>query len=100
MPAAFNETAVKIKIIRRRGKCSYPIDESGFYPKTLEAIELHYAPNHALRVTRRELIDILAALQADLEYRDGVIGLAPDTADDTQPQDTAVPSRSLAFGTR
>jgi hypothetical protein len=41
----------------------------------LEAVELHYAPNHALRVTREELSEILNALQPDLEYRDGVIEL-------------------------
>ena len=66
---------MKVKIIRRTGECSYPVDRCEFYPKTLEAIELHYAPNHALRVTREELTEIITALQPDLEYRDGIIDL-------------------------
>ena len=66
---------MKVKIIRRTGKSSYRIDENVFYPQTLEAVELHYAPNHALRVTREELTEIIRALQSDLEYRDGVIDL-------------------------
>ena len=53
----------------------YGVAESQFYPKKSEAVELHYAPNHALRVTREELSEILNALQPDLEYRDGVIEL-------------------------
>ncbi|HVI04691.1 MAG TPA: hypothetical protein VM711_01175 [Sphingomicrobium sp.] len=66
---------MKIKIIRRIGKCGYRVDDSEFYPQTLEAVELHYAPKHALRVTREELTEIITALQSDLEYRDGVIDL-------------------------
>jgi hypothetical protein len=66
---------MKVKIIRRTGKSSYRIDGNEFYPQTLEAVELHYAPNHALRVTREELTEIITALQSDLEYRDGVIDL-------------------------
>ena len=65
---------MKVKIIRRTGS-SYRIDGNEFYPQTLEAVELHYAPNHALRVTREELTEIITALQSDLEYRDGVIDL-------------------------
>jgi len=66
---------MKVKIIRRTGECGYRVEESEFYPKTLQAIELHYAPNQALRVTREELTDIITALQSDLEYRNGVIDL-------------------------
>jgi hypothetical protein len=66
---------MKVKIIRRTGKSSYRIDGNEFYPQTLEAVELQYAPNHALRVTREELTEIITALQSDLEYRDGVIDL-------------------------
>ena len=53
----------------------YRVADSQFYPKKLVAIELHYAPNHTLRVTREELSEILNALQPDLEYRDGVVEL-------------------------
>ena len=66
---------MKVKIVRRTGKSSYRIDGNEFYPQTLEAVELHYAPNHALRVTREELTEIITALQSDLEYRDGVVDL-------------------------
>jgi hypothetical protein len=65
---------MKVKIIRRTGS-SYRIDGNEFYRQTLEAVELHYAPNHSLRVTRDELTEIITALQSDLEYRDGVIDL-------------------------
>ena len=65
---------MKVKIIRRTAS-SYRIDGNEFYPQTLEAVELHYAPNHALRLTREELTEIITALQSDLEYRDGVIDL-------------------------
>jgi hypothetical protein len=41
----------------------------------LDALELHYAPNQALRISREELRELLAALQSDLECRDGVIRL-------------------------
>ena len=68
-----------VKIIRRVRNCGYLVDEHEFYPKALEAIELHYAPNHALRVTREELSEILTALQPDLEYRDGIIDLIKPT---------------------
>ena len=66
---------MQVKIIRRVGECSYPIGEGRFYPKAPEAIEIYYAPNRALRVTREELTEILTALQPELEYRDGVIDL-------------------------
>jgi hypothetical protein len=66
---------VDVKIIRRTGNDGYSVDGHEFYPKTLEALELHYAPNHALRVTREELSEILTALQPDLECRDGIIDL-------------------------
>jgi predicted DNA-binding protein (UPF0278 family) len=66
---------MEVKVIRRSVSNGYRVAESQFYPKKLEAVELHYAPNHALRVTREELSEILNALQPDLEYRDGVIEL-------------------------
>jgi hypothetical protein len=66
---------MQVKIIRRVMECSHPIGAGNFYPKTLEAIEIYYAPNRAFRVTREELVDILVALQPELEYRDGVINL-------------------------
>ena len=72
---------MKVKIIRRAEKCGYPVEEHEFYPKTLEAVELHYAPNHALRVTREELSEILTALQPDLEYRDGIIDLVKQSSE-------------------
>jgi predicted DNA-binding protein (UPF0278 family) len=61
---------MEVKVIRRSVSNGYRVAESQFYPKKLEAVELHYAPNHALRVTREELSEILNALQSDLEYRD------------------------------
>ena len=67
--------SVQTKIIRRISECNHTVGEGEFHPKTLEAIELHYAQNRALRVTRQELSQILAALQSDLEYREGVIRL-------------------------
>jgi hypothetical protein len=73
---------MEVKIIRRSGTCGYRVAESQFYPKTLEAVELHYAPNHALRITREELSEILNALQPDLEYRDGVIELLKPSKSD------------------
>jgi hypothetical protein len=66
---------MNVKIIRRTDKHSYRVGENEFYRKTLEAVELHYAPNHALRLTREELRGILAALRPDLDYCDGVIDL-------------------------
>ena len=66
---------MNVKIIRRADKYSYRVGDNEFYPKTLEAVELHYAPNHALRLTREELRAMLAALRSDLEYCDGVIDL-------------------------
>ncbi len=66
---------MEVKVIRRSVSNGYGVAESQFYPKKLEAVELHYAPNHALRVTREESSEILNALQPDLEYRDGVIEL-------------------------
>jgi len=66
---------MEVKVTRRSVSNGYGVAESQFYPKKLEAVELHYAPNHALRVTREELSEILNALQPDLEYRDGVIEL-------------------------
>ncbi len=66
---------MNVKIIRRTDKHSYRVGENEFYPKTLDAVELHYAPNHALRLTREELRVMLTALRSDLEYCDGVIDL-------------------------
>ena len=66
---------MEVKVTRRSVSNGYGVAESQFYPKKLEAVEHHYAPNHALRVTREELSEILNALQPDLEYRDGVIEL-------------------------
>lgn len=73
---------MEIKIIRRMGSCGYRVADSQFYPKMLEAVEFHYAPNHSLRVTREELSEILTALQTDLEYRDGVVELAKPSESD------------------
>jgi hypothetical protein len=66
---------MNVKIIRRTDKHNYRVGENEFYSKTLDAVELHYAPNHALRLTREELRVMLTALRSDLEYCDGVIDL-------------------------
>jgi hypothetical protein len=66
---------VQVKILRRPGEQAYRSGTGEFYPKVLDALELHYAPNQALRISREELRELLAALQSDLECRDGVIRL-------------------------
>jgi hypothetical protein len=70
---------MQIKIIRRTEEPSLNFALGQFSPKVLDAIELYYAPNHALRVTRQELTELLVALQADLECREGIIGLVQPT---------------------
>ena len=71
---------MRVKIVRRAGDKAYQSGTSEFYPQRLEAVELEYAPNRSLRLTRQELSELLAALQSDLEYQEGVIRLfeAPD----------------------
>ncbi len=66
---------MRVKIIRRAADKGYRSGVGEFYPQRLEAVELEYAPNRALRLTREELSEVVAALQSDLEYRDGVIRL-------------------------
>jgi len=66
---------MNVKIIRRTDKHSYRVGENEFYQKTLDAVELHYAPNHALPLTREESRVMLTALRSHLEYCDGVIDL-------------------------
>jgi len=51
---------MEVKVIRSVSN-GYRVADSQFYPKKLEVIELHYAPNHTLRVTREELSEILNA---------------------------------------
>jgi hypothetical protein len=66
---------VQVKIIRRTGEKGVRSGAGEFYQQRLEAVELEYAPNRALRLTRDEVTYILAALQSDLEYHDGFIRL-------------------------
>ena len=66
---------MRVKIVRRAGDKVYQSGTSEFSPQRLEAVELEYAPNRSLRLTREELSQVLAALQSDLEYQEGVIRL-------------------------
>ena len=67
---------MQVKIVRRAGDKVYQSGTSEFYPQRLEAVELEHEPNRSLRLTREELSEVLAALQSDLEYQEGVIRLA------------------------
>jgi len=72
---------VQVRIIGGTGERGIRSGAGEFYRQRLEALELEYAPNRVLRLTREELAQVLAALQSDLEYREGVIRLieAPET---------------------
>ena len=66
---------MRVKITRRTSNKGHRSGASEFHPQRLEVVELEYAPNRSLRLTREEFSEVLTALQSDLEYRDGVIRL-------------------------
>jgi hypothetical protein len=65
---------MEIKIVRRASGTCCNAGEAEFDPKSLETIKLHYARNRSFRLTREELKQMLAALQA-YEYQDGLVRL-------------------------